>query len=179
MPPDRRDAEIGMLLAAFVVFIAAVLAYRQWMDRRRRDVDLAGDEAVYHTRQDVRRWLGVFVMGLLAVGLVVGTRIPHIVRGRTNMLFVQTWLGVFLLIFALLLLALLDWFATRRYAHRHRRAMLRERDATLRDVMRPRSYPNNGRGGPGGPGRWAPPSRPARLNPDRSRDRPAIRVKAA
>ena len=161
MPPDRRDAEIGLLLSAFVVFIAAVLAYRQWRDRRRRDVDLAGAEAVYHTRQDVRRWLGVFVMVLLALGLAVGTRIPHIVRGRTNPLFVQVWLGVFLLIFALLLLALLDWFATRRYAYRHRRAMLQERDETLRDVLRPRSYPNNGRGGPADRGEGLlPPTRP-------------------
>ena len=36
MPPEPRDAEIGLLLAAFVVFIAAVLAYRQWNDRRGR-----------------------------------------------------------------------------------------------------------------------------------------------
>lgn len=147
MPPDRRDAEIGLLLAAFVVFIAAVLAYRQWSDRRRRDIDLTGAEAVYYSRQDLRRWLGVLVMTLLAVGLGVGTRIPHLVGGRTNPMFVQVWLGVFLLIFALLLLALLDWFATRHYAYRHRREILHERDETLRDVMRPRTYPSNGRTG--------------------------------
>ncbi len=148
MPPDRRDANIGLLLSAFVMFVAAILAYRQWRDRRRRDVDLAGAEAVYYFRQDIRRWLGVFVMTLLALGLAVGARIPHIVRGKTNPQFVQVWLGVFLLIFALLLLALLDWFANRHYAYRHRRAILRERDETLRDVLRPRPYPNNGRGGP-------------------------------
>ncbi len=148
MPPDRRDAAIGLLLSAFVLFIATILAYRQWKERRRRDADLSGAEAAYYARQDVRRWLGVFVMAVLALGIAVGARIPHIVRGRTNPQFVQVWLGVFLLIFALLLLALLDWFATRHYAYRHRRAMLQERDETLRDVMRPRPYPNNGRGSP-------------------------------
>ncbi len=148
MTPERRDAAIGLLLAAFVILIAALLAYRQWSDRRRRDVDLPEDEAAYFVRQDVRRWLGAFVMLLLALGLAVGSRIPHIVGTKANALFVRVWLGVFALIFALLLLALLDWFATRRYASRHRRAMLRERDETLRDVMHPRPYPNNGRGGP-------------------------------
>ncbi len=148
MPPDRRDAEIGLLLSAFVVFIAAVLAHRQWRDRRHRDVDRDGAEAAYYSRQDIRRWLGVVVMTLIALGLGVGVRIPHIVGGRTNPLFVQVWLVVFLLIFALLLLALLDWYATRRYAYRHRREMLHERDETLRDVMRPRQHPNNGRRGP-------------------------------
>ena len=34
MPQDRHDAEIGLLLSAFVVFIAVLLAYRQWTDRR-------------------------------------------------------------------------------------------------------------------------------------------------
>jgi len=148
MPPERRDVEIGLLLSAFVVFIAAVLAYRQWRDRRLRDIHLDGAEAVYYTRQDIRRWLGVFLMTVIALGLGVGVRIPHILRGRTNPLFVQVWLGVFLLIFALLLLALLDWYATRRYAYRHRREILRERDETLRDVMRPRPYLGNGRTGP-------------------------------
>lgn len=147
MPPDRRDAAIGLLLSAFVLFVAGLLAYRQWGDRRRRGVDLAGSDASYFSRQDFRRWLGVFVMMLLALGLAVGSRIPHIDRGRTNPLFVQIWLGVFLLVFALLLLALLDWFATRHYAYKHRRAILQERDESLKDAMRPRSYPSNGRGG--------------------------------
>ena len=50
---------------------------------------------------------------LLALGLALGSRIPPRVAGRTNPLFVQIWLGTFLLILALLLLAFLDWLSTR------------------------------------------------------------------
>jgi len=151
MPPERRGEEIGLVLSAAVIVIAALLAYRQWKDRQRRETDLPEADAAHFVRQDTRRWLGAFVMILLALGLAVGMRLPHIAGGKANTRFVQVWLGVFLLIFVLLLLALLDWLAPRVYARRHRRAIVQERDETLRDLLRRRSYPGNGQAGPSNP----------------------------
>ena len=111
---------------------------------------------------------------MLAIGLAVGTRMDHMVRGRTNPLFVQLWLGVFLLIFALLLLGLLDWFATRRYAYKHRRAMLREHDETLRDVL-PRVPIRIMVEEFGGPGRRAPPDPPPLIS-DPSHDQSRVKT---
>ena len=88
MPPDRHDAEIGLLLSAFVVFIAAILAYRQWQDRRHRDSELERGESAYYAWQDVRRWLGVLVMIVLA-SLALGfawQQAAAIVRGLASTL---------------------------------------------------------------------------------------------
>ena len=65
--------------------------------------------------------VGIAVLVLLAVGLVVGSRIPHKLGNRTNPQFLGIWLGVFLLIFFLLSLAMIDWLALRIFARRHRK----------------------------------------------------------
>ena len=46
------------------------------------------------------------------------------------------WLGVFVLIFVLLSLAMIDWIALRLFARRHRDQILRERIEILREEAR-------------------------------------------
>ncbi len=78
----------------------------------------------------------MLILILLAVGLVVGSRLPVRAGGRANIDFFLVWLGVFGLILALLRLALADWVALRRFAGRHRKEIFRERiDLLRRDLQ--------------------------------------------
>jgi hypothetical protein len=148
MPPVDRHAEgaVSLILAGTVLLIAAVLAWREHRDRRRRDPDLVAEDARHFRLQDLRRMFGVAIMALLAVGLVYGSRLDPKAGGRTNPAFVATWLILFVLIFGLLALALIDWIALRLYAGRARRAIARERVEILRDELRQKnSTHGNGR----------------------------------
>jgi hypothetical protein len=148
MPPPQQAEVASLVLATAVVLIAGLLGLRQFLERRSREPDLSEADARHFVRQDIRRALGVGVMLLLAAGLVVGSRLEPKVAGRTNPLFVQVWLGVFLLIFVLLFLAMLDWIATRLYARRHRREIFDERIEILRDEFRRRAGRAGGNGRP-------------------------------
>jgi hypothetical protein len=117
----------------------------------------------------LRRWLGVLLLLILAIGVLVGSRIEPVtvpwdvlygvvagggvlvdsgiafpVYWRVNLQFVQVWLVVNALIFVLLGLALFDWRATRRYAQRHRQSMARERIEILRKTLQQSDPRRNG-----------------------------------
>lgn len=143
MPSARQTKTAGIAVSFFVAAAAVALAMRQRSERIKRGLDdlTPADERHFH-RQDRRRRIGSAVMAVLAVAIAIGSRVPHMVDGRSNRAFVWIWLGVFLLIFLLLALALVDLLATRTYARRHRRAMLRERLGLFRDAP-PRHLPRN------------------------------------
>ena len=128
----------GLALAVGVVAVAAYFAVRQWLDRRRRDPGLSPEDADHYARQDVRRWAGSVIMALLAVGLVVGTRIDIRAGRPQRQLFSAVWLAEVVLLLVLPALALADWLATRRYARRHREALADERARVLEDYRRRR-----------------------------------------
>jgi hypothetical protein len=141
-------------MSSFVVVVAGLLGWKEWHDRRARDSDLSPEDSRHFGHQDLRRAIGIVVMGLLAVGLFVGSRIPPRIANKTNTQFLGIWLGVFLLILFLLGLALIDWFALRIFARRHRDQILRERIELLRPDKRPRKTENgngNGKGHGNGP----------------------------
>jgi hypothetical protein len=90
--------------------------------------------------------MGMIIMVLLAIGLVVGTRVDPRQGAQARQVFIATWLVVSLLILGLLSLALFDWIALRIYAGRVRRSMSRERVAILTDELQRRRAPGgNGR----------------------------------
>ncbi len=126
-------ATASLVLSTFVLLVAALLGWREWSDRRDRAPDLSPEDARHFAYQDTRRSLGIVVMTLLAVGLVVGSRVPTRLDNKANPQFLGIWLGVFLLIFVLLTLAMVDWVALRLFARRHRGRMHRERIEILRD----------------------------------------------
>ena len=152
MPPAQQTAAVSLAISIGVTFIAVALGLRQWHERRQRETDLSGLDASHFVRQDLRRGLGVVVMLLLAVGLSAGSRLDPRLGGKANPVFVDVWLGVFLLILILLGLAVLDWVATRLYARRHRRAMARERLEILRDEVKLHRQLDTGDGLSDGPG---------------------------
>jgi len=151
MALPQSPAAASLVVAIGVTIVAVVLALRQRRERGEREPEPSEADARHYARQDLRRALVGIVMVLLALGIVIGSSIEPKLGGRTNAWFLGIWLAVFILIFALLWLAMLDWIATWLYARRHRRALARERIEYLRNERRRRAYRGNGRGHPQDP----------------------------
>jgi lysylphosphatidylglycerol synthetase-like protein (DUF2156 family) len=145
----------SLVLAVVVATVALLLGLLLWWDRRTREPDLTAHDQKHFYLQDLRRALGIVVLGLLAVGVYVGSRLPTFVAGAAstdhpararhpNHAFLAVWLGVFAFIVLLLGLAMIDWISTRRYAQRRRREIHRERIEILRDAIRDSHASGNG-----------------------------------
>ena len=126
----------GFWLALGLIGIVGFLLLWQWKDRRNREDNLSEADRGHFWYQDVRRWVVAGTMTLLAVGIYYGSRLPYRLKGRPNLVFLETWLAVFALILILIGLAFLDWLATRNYARRHRNEIVREGMEILRDEIR-------------------------------------------
>ena len=169
MPTTDSLATTSLVLSIAVAAIAVALGARQWSEQAARETDLAADDSKHFAHQDLRRWIGVVLMLVLAVGVFAGSRmapsvptvpletgvrqgwqalagpwVEPLVFRRANLRFVAVWAGLIVLIPALLVLALFDWLATRRYAQRQRRSMARERIEILRDTFRRPETRHNG-----------------------------------
>jgi hypothetical protein len=169
MPTSESLATTSLVLSIAVAAIAVALGARQWSEQAAREADLPADDRKHFARQDLRRWIGVVLMLVLAVGVFAGSRmaptvstvpleagarlgwqalagpwIEPLVLRRANIRFVAVWAGLIVLIPALLVLALFDWLATRRYAQRQRRSMARQRLEILRDTFRRPDTRHNG-----------------------------------
>src|SRR5262249_32824535 len=101
--------------------------------------DLPDDDVRHFRQQDSRRLTVAVVMFFLAAGVYVGARLPPRVAGRPNLRYVETWVSVLGLVVVLLTMAMVDWWATRRYGARHRQAIALEGLEILRDELRRRA----------------------------------------
>jgi hypothetical protein len=149
MPLAIDLSSASWALAIGVTLIAMFLGLRQWYERKARATDLSEADRAHFTRQDWRRGLGVGIMCILALILPLGSRLEPKVRGKANVLFLAVWMIVLVLLVALLLLAMLDWVATRLYASRQRKSMFREHTDSLREqaksaISSRHGKPNNG-----------------------------------
>jgi hypothetical protein len=133
------SALLGAVLSAGVILVALALGFWQWHDCRLRPTGLSPEDHAFFRNQELRRWTVFALMLVVGVLLLVGTRISHLVGGQPNPLFVQTWIVILALVFALFMLALFDWVATGRYARRHRQEITREGLEILRDELRRRA----------------------------------------
>jgi len=130
---DHRTEAVSLALSIGIVAVAAGLLLWLWLQRRDRDTDLSPADARHFARQDVRRTLVAIVLLVLAFIIFFGSPMEAKVNGRANRVFVGLWLSAFALVFILLLLAMLDWLATRFYARRHIQQLARERLEILRE----------------------------------------------
>ncbi|MDR3637190.1 MAG: hypothetical protein P4L84_25525 [Isosphaeraceae bacterium] len=134
MPSAKQTRNAGLAVSLFVAVAAAGLALRQRSERLKRSAELDDADSRHFRTQDRRRAWGAVLMILLALGVSVGSRVPHLAGGRSNPAFLFTWLAVFLLVLVLLALAFIDLWATRIYGRRQHHALVRERLASLRKV---------------------------------------------
>jgi hypothetical protein len=101
----------------FSLLIAAAGWYYMFYSRAAVSLHGIEDEHLNKRRQRLRQ-LGGFMMILLAVGLFAGF---HTVDPNSSaQAFLLIWFGVFLLLFAVLLLAMADLRLTWRLRHRRR-----------------------------------------------------------
>ncbi|WP_435005806.1 hypothetical protein P12x_003578 [Tundrisphaera lichenicola] len=149
MPPVTDITTASMILASIVLIVAALLGWREWHDREERNPELSPEDEAHFASQDLRRTTGIVVLVLLALGVAIGSRVPIRLGQQANPLFVGIWLGVFSLIFVLLMLAMSDWIALRRFAVRHRGQILRERIEILREQARLKKEAGEGGNGHG------------------------------
>ena len=121
----------SLILAAVILIVAALLGYREWLDREARFPDLSAEDISHFQRRDRRRSLGLSILCILALGIVVGSRTPIRVGLHTNPWFLGIWLAIFGLIFVLLGLAFIDWVELRRFAQRKKTAIGREHHSSI------------------------------------------------
>jgi Flp pilus assembly protein TadB len=131
----------SLILAVGVAVVAFALIGWQWVEHRQRTEKLSDEDHFHFASQEVRRGVVAGVMLLLSVGIFFGSRLEPRRNGRPNVWFIECWLAVGALLIVLLALALVDWVATRRYASRLRRAILREGLKIISDEVRLRAGP--------------------------------------
>jgi hypothetical protein len=129
----------SLILSIGVTTVAVILMVWHWIERPHREAAESEEDRRYFASQSIRRWIVSVSMVLIAIGLFAGSRMKPMIAGKPNMLFLQTWLWVCLLVLGLVVIAILDWFATRVYSFRKRKAMAREGIDLLRDEIRVRA----------------------------------------
>ncbi len=144
MPDPNLDAALGSALGAGVAAVAGILAWRQRRDRLRRAPATTTADLRFFTWQDRRRAVGSVVLAGVGAAIVVGSWIDPKGGAAERRLFVGTWAAVLALLTMLVLLAVLDLFATARYARRHRQALSTQRAEALAEEARLRRRPKPG-----------------------------------
>jgi hypothetical protein len=129
MPPATSGAKEGLILATGVLILSAIFAWRQWVERHRREPELSVADADYFARKDRRRFLGTAILALIGIGMVIGSLIDFRASKAAGRLFLAVWVGVSLLVCVSLVFAMIDWVANRDYALRHRRELAEARRA--------------------------------------------------
>jgi uncharacterized membrane protein (Fun14 family) len=129
MPPPTSGSREGLILATGVLILSSIFAWRQWVERVRREEELSVADREYFKRKDRRRFLGTSILALIGIGMAVGSLIDYRASKVAGQRFVAIWVGVAVLVCVSLVLAMIDWVANRDYALRHRRELAEARRA--------------------------------------------------
>jgi hypothetical protein len=147
------DLKKVVLFSGGILLVTLFLALWQWFDRRSRDPDQNDEDRDFFHRQDRRRHAGVALMVALALAIPAHSLLLSVLPGNSilryspwsGLIFAVIWLVVCVLVVFLLVLALFDLLATRRYARRHRRALAHERSKLMLDILHRSGSSDSGR----------------------------------
>jgi hypothetical protein len=143
----------GVVLIATLVVLAGVYGWRQvrLLRRLRAGTELSADEARWRRGQAWRRLVGsgmmIVLAGLLAVALVLNNRSAEQIYAAGREAFLvwsAAWIAVLLALMALVLLAALDLWSTRRFTVQQLRRLQDERRAVIQEEIDRRRRERNG-----------------------------------
>ncbi|GIW86977.1 MAG: hypothetical protein KatS3mg108_1301 [Isosphaeraceae bacterium] len=149
-----RGAAETLLIAAGLLTVDLLLVIAHLRERSRREAPLDDADRKYFANRDKRRWTGSVLMAVAAILMMATARIEPRGDLAASRLYVLLWLGVLTLVAGLLALALSDWVANRRYAARHRRQLIAERDRLVAEAAREARQRRQRRRSPGGDPSW-------------------------
>jgi len=142
----------GVVLIAVLVVLAGVYGWRQvrLLQRLRAGTELEADEAQWRRGQAWRRLVGSGLMFVLAGAMVVALALNRpteqiVAEGHeAAVVWAIPWLAVLVVLMALVLLAALDLWSTRRFTVQQMRRLQDERRAAIQEEIDRRRQQRNG-----------------------------------
>ncbi|MBS0203884.1 MAG: hypothetical protein JSS49_13345 [Planctomycetes bacterium] len=147
--PIRFDAVSlpPLVMGALLLLASVVIGLKQWWAHRRLVLNPKVDEVGYaHSERQIRNRLVVAIMlFLLGAAIPVGDQLDFFFRGHAGLFFAY-WMGVLLIVFAMVVLALGDLLSTLAYA-RVSQVKLRVERRELEEEIRRYRAARNGQAG--------------------------------
>jgi uncharacterized membrane protein YbhN (UPF0104 family) len=145
LPAHTANRET-LAAAAILLALSALFAAWLWFQRRGRDEPGSEEDVRYLAGHDRRRFLVAVILAAIGLAMMASTAINPRSGPSAARLWGWTWVGVLALAVSLLVLALVDWVATRAYARIRRLELIEEhRDLLAQALGRGRPAPQEGR----------------------------------
>ncbi|MDB5348619.1 MAG: hypothetical protein JWP89_6996 [Schlesneria sp.] len=143
--PIRVDVDNlpPLIMGALLLCAAAFMALKQWWAHRRLMQNMKVNEAGYQiAERQIRHRLAVGVLlFVLAVAIPLGDQLDIFFRARPGVFFAY-WMGVLLLVFAMVVIALGDILSTLAAARLSQVDLRRERQELEEEIRRFRAQSN-------------------------------------
>ena len=137
------DTLPALIVGAVLVCLAVGMALKQWWAHRQLQSNPKVDEAAYtHTERQIRRRLVVSgLLFLLGILIPLGDQLDFFFRQHPG-LFFGYWIGVLLIVFMMVLMALGDLLSTLAYTQMTRLRLRLERRSIEDEIRRYRAGQN-------------------------------------
>ncbi len=143
--PIRIDTDSlpALIVGALLLAAAAVVGLSQWWAHRRLMTNTRVNEAAYAIaeRQIRHRLVVGGLLFVLGVAIPLGDQLDFVFRGRPGLFFAY-WMGVLLLVFAMMVVAFGDALSTLAFARLSQVDLQRERRELEEEVRRFRASQN-------------------------------------
>jgi hypothetical protein len=144
--PVRVDVDNlpPLIVGGLLLFAAAFMALKQWWAHRRLMQNMKVNEAGYQiAERQIRHRLAVGVLlFVLAIAIPLGDQLDFFFRARPGLFFAY-WMGVLLLVFAMVVIALGDILSTLAAARLTQVDLRRERQELEEEIRRFRAQSNS------------------------------------
>jgi hypothetical protein len=141
------DTLPALIVGGVLLCAAAAMALKQWWAFRRLNSNPNVDETAYqHTERQIHSRLSVSgLLFLLGVLIPMGDQLENVFVQRPGLFFAY-WIGVLLLVFVMVVMALMDLLSTIAYTKSTRVRLGMERRAIEEDIRRYRASRNHAGG---------------------------------